>query len=120
VEPINHFDIPGFFINRIDQALRLIDEVGLPNVRVQYDFYHAQREEGELTGNLLKHLARIGHIQIADNPGRNQPGTGEINFPFIFRRLDACGYAGWVGLEYIPKPNTAASLGWMQTMASSA
>lgn len=120
VEPINHFDIPGFFINRIDQALRLIDEVGLPNVRVQYDFYHAQREEGELTGNLLKHLARIGHIQIADNPGRNQPGTGEINFLFIFRQLDACGYTGWVGLEYIPKPNTAASFGWMQTMVSSA
>jgi hydroxypyruvate isomerase len=120
VEPINRFDIPGFFVNRLDQALRLIDEVGLANVRVQYDLYHAQREEGELTGNLLKHLARIGHIQIADNPGRNQPGTGEINFPFLFRQLDAGGYAGWVGLEYIPKPTTADSFGWMKTMLSSA
>ena len=118
VEPINHFDIPGFFINRIDHALRLIDDVGLPNVRVQYDLYHAQREEGELTGNLLKHLARIGHIQIADNPGRNQPGTGEINFPFLFRQLDHSGYAGWVGLEYVP--NTSASFGWMKALVPSA
>ena len=120
VEPINHFDLPGFFINRIDHALRLIDEVGLTNVRVQYDIYHAQREEGEITGNLLRHLARIGHIQIADNPGRNQPGTGEINFPFLFRQLDESGYAGWVGLEYVPKPNTSASFAWMKTLVSSA
>ena len=114
VEPINHFDIPGFFVNRTDQAIQLIDEVGLPNVRVQYDIYHAQREEGELTATFRKHLNRIGHIQIADNPGRHQPGTGEINFPFLFRQLDECGYAGWVGLEYIPSPNTTASLGWLR------
>ena len=116
VEPINHYDIPGFFINRTEQALRLIDEVGQPNVRVQYDVYHAQREEGEITATFRKHLARIGHIQIADNPGRNQPGTGEINFPWIFRELDAAGYTGWIGLEYIPKPDTTASLGWMKAM----
>jgi hydroxypyruvate isomerase len=116
VEPINRFDLPGFFINRTEQALRLIDEVGQPNVRVQYDLYHAQREEGELAATLRRHLPRIGHIQIADNPGRHQPGTGEINFPFLFRELDAAGYAGWVGLEYIPKPDTTASLGWMQAM----
>lgn len=114
IEPINHFDIPGFFVNRTEHAIQLIEEVGLPNVRVQFDIYHAQREEGELTATFRKHLARIGHIQIADNPGRHQPGTGEINFPFLFRQLDESGYAGWVGLEYIPSPNTAASLGWLR------
>lgn len=120
VEPINHYDIPGFFINRTEQALRLIDEVGQPNVRVQFDIYHAQREEGEVTATFRKHLARIGHIQIADNPGRNQPGCGELNFPFLFRELDAAGYAGWVGLEYTPKPDTLASLAWMKQMGVSA
>jgi hydroxypyruvate isomerase len=114
IEPINHFDIPGFFVNRIEQAVQLIDEVGQPNVRVQFDMYHVQREEGELTATFRKHLARIGHVQIADNPGRHQPGTGELNFPFLFRQLDESGYAGWVGLEYIPSPNTAASLGWLR------
>jgi hydroxypyruvate isomerase len=114
IEPINHFDIPGFFVNRTEQAVQLIDEIGLPNVRVQFDIYHAQREEGELTATFRKHLARIGHIQIADNPGRHQPGTGEINFPFLFRQLDESGYAGWVGLEYVPNPNTTASLGWLR------
>lgn len=120
VEPINHYDIPGFFINRTEQALRLIDEVGQPNVRVQFDIYHAQREEGEVTATFRKHIARIGHIQIADNPGRNQPGTGELNFPFLFRELDAVGYTGWIGLEYIPRPDTAASLGWMKAMGVTA
>ncbi len=114
IEPINHFDIPGFFVNRTEHAIQLIDEVGLPNVRVQFDIYHAQREEGELTATFRKHVARIGHIQIADNPGRHQPGTGEINFPFLFRQLDESGYVGWVGLEYVPSPNTTASLGWLR------
>ena len=114
VEPINHFDIPGFFINRTEQALKLLDEVAQPNVRVQYDVYHAQREEGELAATISKHLARIGHIQIADNPGRNQPGTGEINFPFLFRRLDELNYPGYVGLEYVPKPDTTGSFGWLR------
>jgi hydroxypyruvate isomerase len=114
IEPINHFDIPGFFLNRTGDALRLLDEVAQPNVRVQYDIYHAQREEGELAATLAKHLARIGHIQIADNPGRHQPGTGEINFPFLFRRLDELNYPGYVGLEYVPAPDTAGSFGWLR------
>ncbi len=118
IEPINHFDIPGFFINRTEQAIQLIDEVGLPNVRVQFDIYHVQREEGEITGTFRKYLDRIGHIQIADNPGRHQPGTGEINFPFIFGQLDESGYPGWVGLEYIPTPDTVGSLAWMKTMTA--
>lgn len=114
VEPINHFDIPGFFVTRTEQALRLLDELGLPNVRIQFDVYHAQREEGELTTTLTKHLARIGHIQIADNPGRHQPGTGELNFPFLLRKLDELNYPGLVGLEYIPTPDTAGSFGWLR------
>ncbi len=120
VEPINHFDIPGFILNRTEQAIRLLDEVGHPNVRVQFDIYHVQREEGEITANFRRHFARIGHVQIADNPGRNQPGTGEINFSFLFRELDQCGYAGWVGLEYVPKPDTIGSLGWMKEYGQSA
>lgn len=114
IEPINHYDIPGFFINRTDHALKLIDEIGQPNVRLQYDIYHAQREEGELAATISKHIARIGHIQIADNPGRNQPGTGEINFPFLFKRLDELNYPGYIGLEYVPKPDTGSSFGWLR------
>lgn len=114
VEPINHYDIPGFLVNRTDQALALLDAVGEPNVWLQYDVYHAQREEGELVATLRRHLHRIGHIQVADNPGRHQPGTGEINFPFLFAELDHLGYAGQVGLEYIPSPDTRSSFAWMR------
>jgi hydroxypyruvate isomerase len=114
LEPINHFDVPGFFLNRTDEAARLLDEIACPNVRLQYDVYHAQREEGELAATIAKNLARIGHIQIADNPGRHQPGTGEINFPFLFRRLDELNYSGYVGLEYVPSPDTSGSLGWLR------
>jgi len=114
IEPINRFDIPGFFLNRSGDTLRLLDEIGAPNVRLQYDVYHAQREEGELAATIAKQLARIGHIQIADNPGRHQPGTGEINFPFLFRQLDELNYPGYVGLEYVPSPNTAGSFGWLR------
>ena len=93
IEPINTFDIPGFYLNRTAQALAILDEVGADNAFVQYDIYHAQRMEGELAATLQKHLARIGHIQLADNPGRNEPGTGEINYPFLFAHLDRIGYA---------------------------
>jgi len=113
VEPINHFDIPGFFLNRMDQALKLIDDAGMPNVFVQFDVYHTQREEGELTVNLRKNIDKIGHIQVADNPGRHQPGTGEINYPFIFKEIDASGYRGHVGLEYVPVPDSKSSFAWI-------
>jgi hydroxypyruvate isomerase len=116
IEPINHFDIPGFFLNRTDQALKLLDEVAQPNVRVQYDIYHAQRTEGELAATMQKHLARIAHIQLADNPGRNEPGTGEINYPFLFRHLDTIGYTGWIGCEYKPKTTTVEGLGWIKNL----
>jgi len=113
IEPINHFDIPGFFINRMSQVMEIIDNANMPNVFVQYDVYHAQREEGELAATLRKHIDRIGHIQIADNPGRHQPGTGEINYPFILREIDASGYRGYVGLEYAPVPDSKSSLAWI-------
>ncbi len=113
VEPINHFDIHGFFLSRTEQALKLIDDVGMQNVYLQYDVYHAQREEGDLAATLRKHIDKIGHIQIADNPGRHQPGTGEINFPFIFKEIDASGYRGYVGLEYVPIPDSKSSLAWI-------
>ena len=118
VEPINTFDIPGFYVNRTAQALALLDEVGADNAFVQYDIYHAQRMEGELAATLQKHLARIGHVQLADNPGRNEPGTGEIHYPFLFAHLDRIGYSGWVGCEYKPASTTEAGLGWRQQMAT--
>ena len=113
LEPINTYDIAGFFVSRTDQAIALIEEVASDNLFLQYDIYHAQRMEGELAANLQRYLARIGHVQVADNPGRNEPGTGEINYPFIFDLLDREGYEGWVGLEYKPKAATSAGLGWL-------
>jgi hydroxypyruvate isomerase len=117
IEPINSYDIPGFYLNRTAQALSILDEVGANNAFVQYDIYHAQRMEGELAATMQKHLARIGHIQLADNPGRNEPGTGEINYAFLFAHLDRIGYAGWIGCEYKPATSTEAGLGWRQRLA---
>ncbi|MGJ7495453.1 hydroxypyruvate isomerase [Variovorax sp. RT4R15] len=117
IEPINSFDIPGFMLTRTDQALALMDEVGSSNLKLQYDIYHAQRMEGELGATLGNHLARIGHIQLADNPGRGEPGTGEINYPWLFRHIDAIGYTGWIGCEYRPRTDTAAGLGWRTALA---
>ncbi|NMM79976.1 hydroxypyruvate isomerase [Acidovorax sp. SRB_14] len=118
IEPINTFDIPGFVLNRTPQALALIDEVGADNLFVQYDLYHAQRMEGELASTLQKNLARIGHIQLADNPGRHEPGTGEINYPFLFALIDRIGYTGTIGCEYRPATTTEAGLGWRQRLAA--
>ncbi|MBO4221423.1 hydroxypyruvate isomerase [Bradyrhizobium neotropicale] len=112
VEPINTLDIPGFFLNRTGQAAQLIADVGSSNLFVQYDIYHMQVMEGDIARTVQKHLARIAHIQLADNPGRNEPGTGEINYPFLFRHLDAIGYRGWVGCEYKPRTTTVDGLGW--------
>ena len=116
IEAINRFDIPGFVLCRTSQVMALLDVVGRPNVAMQYDVYHAQRQEGELAATLAANIARIGHIQIADNPGRHQPGTGEINFPFLFTALDGLGYDGFIGLEYVPTPDTESSLAWVSTM----
>ncbi len=116
IEPINTFDIPGFYLHRTDQAVSILAEVGADNAFVQYDIYHAQRMEGELAATLQKYLPRIGHIQLADNPGRNEPGTGEINYPFLFAHLDRIGYDGWIGCEYKPATTTEAGLDWRQRL----
>jgi hydroxypyruvate isomerase len=112
IEPINTYDIPGFYVHGTQQTLELIDASGSDNVYLQYDIYHMQRMEGELAATIQKHLPRIAHIQLADNPGRNEPGTGEINYPFLFGHLDRIGYDGWVGCEYKPASTTTAGLGW--------
>ena len=118
IEPINTFDVPGFWLNRTQLAIDVLDEVAsdgkTDNAFVQYDLYHAQRHEGELAATLTKHLARIGHIQVADNPGRHEPGTGEINYGFLFKHLHRIGYSGWIGCEYLPAAGTEAGLGWLQ------
>jgi hydroxypyruvate isomerase len=113
IEPINTFDIPGFFLSGTRQAIDLINETGSANVFVQYDVYHMQRMEGELANTIKANLAHIRHLQIADTPGRNEPGTGEINYPFLFRHIDNLGYDGWIGCEYKPATTTAAGLSWL-------
>ena len=116
IEPINAYDMPGYYLNRTDQALGLIDEVGADNVFLQYDIYHAQRTEGEICATLSKHLPRIAHIQIAANPGRHEPGSGELNDALVFAYLDKLGYSGWIGCEYKPATSTEAGLGWLRAM----
>lgn len=115
IEPINTFDIPGFFLSRTQQALDIIVDTGSDNIFVQYDIYHMQRMEGELAKTIEKNLGKIAHLQLADNPGRNEPGTGEINYPFLFAFLDRIGYQGWIGCEYKPAAATETGLGWAQT-----
>lgn len=112
-EPINTRDIPDFFLNRTEQALQIFDEVGSDNLKLQYDIYHMQIMEGDLAPTIETHFDRIAHVQIADNPGRHEPGTGEINYPFLFAHLDRLGYQGWIGAEYKPAGRTQEGLGWL-------
>ena len=116
IEPINHFDMPGYLLNRSAQALAIIAAAGCPNLLLQYDVYHMQRMEGELSNTIRANLARIGHLQIADTPGRHEPGTGEINYRHLFALLDALGYEGWIGCEYHPAADTRAGLGWLSEL----
>lgn len=116
VEPLNPVDLPGSFLTRSAEAVRLLQEVGAPNVRLQYDVYHMQRAEGNIIATLRALLPQIGHVQIADPPGRHQPGTGELNFATILRVLDDAGYGGYVGLEYKPLGSTRESLLWVTAM----
>jgi hydroxypyruvate isomerase len=112
IEPINTRDIPGYFLNTTTQAMRIIEAVGHPNLKLQLDLYHVQVMEGDL-GHKIRELAgRYPHIQIAGNPGRHEPDIGEINYPFLFELLDEIGYAGWIGCEYRPQGETRAGLGW--------
>ncbi|WP_250533900.1 hydroxypyruvate isomerase [Caballeronia sp. AZ10_KS36] len=118
VEPCNSYDIPGFALNRSHEGLDVIRAVGSDNLFLQYDIYHMQRMEGELAATIRKNLPSIAHIQLADNPGRNEPGTGEINYAFLFDLLDSIGYDGWIGCEYKPLAGTEAGLGWLRSIAT--
>jgi hydroxypyruvate isomerase len=108
-EGLNRFDVPSYFLTSSKLGFELVDAVGSPNVRYQYDAYHMQLMEGNLINTLRANMAKIGHIQIADVPGRHQPGTGEINFPNLFRAIDEAGYSGYIGCEYTPTDGTEAS-----------
>jgi hydroxypyruvate isomerase len=113
MEMINTRDIPGFYLNTTQQALAIRGKVASSNLYLQYDIYHMQIMEGDLARTLESNLAVINHVQLADNPGRHEPGTGEINYRFLFEHLDRIGYQGWVGCEYKPATTTTAGLGWM-------
>lgn len=112
IEPINTRDIPGFFLNRQDEAHAICAEVRAANLKVQMDFYHCQIVEGDLAMKLRQYIAGVGHIQVAGVPERHEPDTGEINYPYLFALMDQLGYAGWVGCEYRPKAGTSDGLGW--------
>lgn len=114
VEPVNILDIPGFWLSHPDQAVSVMDEAGSGNLFLQYDLYHQQRTAGELLATYRRLKDRVAHIQVADNPGRGEPGTGEINYPFLFDALDRDGYPGWIGCEYRPCGDTSAGLGWIR------
>jgi hydroxypyruvate isomerase len=114
IEAINPIDIPGFFLNTTAQALDIIARTGSDNLFVQYDIYHMQITEGELACTMERNISMIPHIQLDDNPGRHEPGTGESNYPFLFAHLDRIGYSGWVGAEDRPRTTTEAGLGWFE------
>ncbi len=114
VETINTRDMPGFYLSTTPAFLALVKEVGHPNVLYQYDVYHMQVMEGRLTETIRANIDRIGHIQVADEPGRHEPGTGEINYPNLFRFIEEAGYKGVIGCEYRPAGKTEDGLGWVR------
>ena len=118
LEPINTRTVPGFFLSRSAQAIDVLNAAGEGNAYLQYDFFHMQIMEGDLAATVERLLGRIGHIQLADVPGRHEPGTGEVNFAFLLRHLDALGYSGWVGCEYNPRGDTLEGLKWAQPYLS--
>jgi hydroxypyruvate isomerase len=114
VEAVNTFENGPYLLHTTDQAVGFVKSVGRENVKVQHDFYHMQRMEGNLVANLREHIDLIGHVQIADSPGRGEPGTGEIHYPFVLSELERLGYEGYVGLEYNPTTgSTEESVGWL-------
>jgi hydroxypyruvate isomerase len=112
IEPINPRDRPGYFLNRVEHAANIVGKVGAPNLRIQFDFYHAQIVGGDLIRRLEAHLPLIGHVQVAGVPQRREPDEGEVNYPEIFATLDRLGYAGYVGCEYRPRGRTEDGLAW--------
>lgn len=118
IEPINTRDIPGYFLNTQAEAHAIREEIGADNLKVQMDFYHVQIVEGDIAMKVRRHLPHIGHIQIAGVPERNEPDTGEINYPYLFKLLDEIGYDGWLGCEYRPAGGTVDGLGWFRQFAA--
>ena len=116
VEPLNAFDAPGYFLTTPDAGFALVEEAAHPNLSLQYDVYHSQRMVGNLTATIASHISQIGHIQIADSPDRHEPGTGEIDYPYVLKAIDDAGYAGWVSLEYRPRTTTEEGLVWLTDM----
>ncbi|MEM8838104.1 MAG: 2-oxo-tetronate isomerase [Pseudomonadota bacterium] len=116
IEAVNTTDVPGYYLTYVEQAADVIEKVGADNLRLQFDFYNVQKMEGNLAVTFETYLPLIGHVQIADNPGRHEPGTGEINYSFILAMLDRLGYSGWVGCEYGPKGTTLEGLSWMERL----
>jgi hydroxypyruvate isomerase len=114
IEPINHRDMPGYFLNTTGQGAAVVQAIGRDRLALLFDIYHCQVTEGDITSRMAKLLPLIGHIQIADVPARNEPGTGEINWDFVFKRMDSIGYDGWVGCEYRPAGETVSGLGWRE------
>ncbi|MBW4093533.1 MAG: hydroxypyruvate isomerase [Proteobacteria bacterium] len=117
IEPINHRDMPGYFLNTQAQGAAIVEAIGRDRLGLQFDVYHVQVTEGDITKRMEQFMPVIAHMQIADVPARNEPGTGEIGWPFVFARMDALGYQGWVGCEYRPAGNTEAGLGWLRHLA---
>ena len=118
IEALNSNRFPGFYLTHTQQAVELINEVGSNNLRILYDTFHMQIMEGNLATTIQDNLPYIGHIQIADNPGRHEPGTGEINFENLLRFIDEAGYSGWIGCEYIPLRDTRYGLQWAEPYLS--
>lgn len=116
IEPINRRDMPGYFLNDFDRALGFVQELGQPHVRLQFDIYHRQILHGDVIMGLRAMMPRIGHIQTASVPARNEPGTGELDDAAIFDEIDALGYEGFVGCEYRPRRSTVDGLGWLAAM----
>lgn len=118
IEPINTRDMPGYFLNYQKDAHALVAEVGVPNLKIQMDFYHAQIMEGDIISTFRRHHPVIGHVQIAGVPERHEPDQGELNYPWLFSMMEAAGYQGWIGCEYRPRNSTVAGLGWLQPYLS--
>jgi hydroxypyruvate isomerase len=118
IEPINHRDMPGYFLNTQAQGAAIVEAIGHDRLGLQFDVYHVQTTEGDITKRMERYMPLISHIQIADVPARNEPGTGEIGWSYVFRRMDDLDYQGWVGCEYRPAGETVAGLGWRQRFAS--
>ena len=112
IEPINPIDMPGYFLTRQDQAVEILEAVGMANTALQMDFYHCARVEGDPAGCFRRNLPRIGHVQIAGVPHRNEPDTGEVDYRPLLTLIDGMGYEGWVSCEYHPVGDTLAGLGW--------